>query len=85
MLCQEMYRVLAPGGCALIVSYGTPDTRLPFLQDRSLSWEVKNTFVPGAANTQVYICTKIDKAHGDALLNTADREDVLPLPLDTEA
>mmetsp|Transcript_82895 Transcript_82895/g.208917 ORF Transcript_82895/g.208917 Transcript_82895/m.208917 type:complete len:222 (-) Transcript_82895:35-700(-) len=38
---KEVYRVLRPGGTFLCVSFGGPDTRLPFLQMKHLEFEIQ--------------------------------------------
>mmetsp|Transcript_3336 Transcript_3336/g.5190 ORF Transcript_3336/g.5190 Transcript_3336/m.5190 type:complete len:213 (-) Transcript_3336:60-698(-) len=39
-MCMEINRVLKPGGKYIVITYGTPDTRLITLQNNSLDWHV---------------------------------------------
>eukprot|EP00744_Colponema_vietnamica_P001055 GILI01001795.1.p1 GENE.GILI01001795.1~~GILI01001795.1.p1 ORF type:complete len:208 (+),score=61.85 GILI01001795.1:40-663(+) len=77
-MVSEVYRVLAPGGVYLIVSYGQPDQRTLYLEREDLNWEVKVLTVPkptisGAAASAaddkeagnvhyIYVCTKRTRA-----------------------
>lgn len=44
-LVQEMCRVLRPGGVYLLISHGSPDNRLGYLQ-RLLPWKVEFKAIP---------------------------------------
>uniref|UniRef100_A0A7R9U186 Methyltransferase domain-containing protein n=1 Tax=Pinguiococcus pyrenoidosus TaxID=172671 RepID=A0A7R9U186_9STRA len=64
---MEISRVLKPQGVYFMVSYGAPDTRLPYLEDGDLSWSVSVHKVekPEAAIAKgkpgyhyIYICQK---------------------------
>ncbi|KAG6617277.1 putative methyltransferase [Phytophthora cinnamomi] len=45
-MCQEIHRVLKPNGVYLIVSYGVPDNRLSYLENKELQWKVTVHTVP---------------------------------------
>lgn len=39
-MLDNVYRILAPGGCYICVSYGKPETRMIYLRDPSFKWQV---------------------------------------------
>ncbi|RLN52396.1 hypothetical protein BBJ29_001061 [Phytophthora kernoviae] len=45
-MCQEIHRVLKPNGVYFIVSYGVPDNRLSYLENKELQWKVTVHTVP---------------------------------------
>ncbi|KAL7689699.1 putative methyltransferase type 11, S-adenosyl-L-methionine-dependent methyltransferase [Plasmopara halstedii] len=45
-MCQEIYRVLKPNGVYFVVSYGVPDNRLSYLENKDLQWKVAVHTVP---------------------------------------
>lgn len=45
-LVSEVYRVLAPNGCFLLVSYGQPPQRYPYLDLPQYNWEITVHQVP---------------------------------------
>eukprot|EP00644_Phytophthora_capsici_P009139 jgi/Phyca11/504226/fgenesh2_kg.PHYCAscaffold_6_\ len=45
-MCQEIHRVLKPNGVYFIVSYGVPDNRLSYLENKELQWRVTVHTVP---------------------------------------
>lgn len=36
----EVSRVLKPGGCYIVISYGAPETRMSYLSKAEFKWEV---------------------------------------------
>lgn len=40
---SEMQRVLKPGGVLLVISFAPPESRLPFLKARGLTWEIEHS------------------------------------------
>ncbi|GMI01971.1 hypothetical protein TrLO_g8149 [Triparma laevis f. longispina] len=38
---KEMYRVLKPGGIYLCISHGVPNTRMTYLNPKTLNWQVE--------------------------------------------
>ncbi|CAH0479519.1 unnamed protein product [Peronospora belbahrii] len=71
-MCQEIYRVLRPNGVYFVVSYGIPDNRLGYLDNKELPWKVTVHTVPkptvsavqvseAEANAvhYIYVCQKI--------------------------
>jgi hypothetical protein len=49
------FRVLKPNGVYFIVSYGTPENRLHFLEKEEYSWKVKVHTVRKCASQRVAI------------------------------
>ncbi|UIZ23900.1 hypothetical protein KXD40_009557 [Peronospora effusa] len=45
-MCQEIYRVLKPNGVYFVVSYGVPDNRLSYLENKEMQWKVTVHTVP---------------------------------------
>ena len=45
-MCAEMSRVLKPGGAFIVITYGTPDSRLNYLEKPKYGWRVE-TFTVG--------------------------------------
>lgn len=45
-MLQEVARVLKPGGLFLLVSYGMPDTRIGYLKNKLLPWNIEHTKIP---------------------------------------
>ncbi|KAI9910631.1 hypothetical protein PsorP6_010791 [Peronosclerospora sorghi] len=43
---QEIYRVLKPHGVYVVVSYGVPENRLSYLENKELQWKVTVHTVP---------------------------------------
>jgi ubiquinone/menaquinone biosynthesis C-methylase UbiE len=44
--CSQVSRILKPGGTFLIVSYGTPDSRLSHLSKEEYNWRVSHQTIP---------------------------------------
>jgi EEF1A lysine methyltransferase 4 len=74
-MCQEIYRVLKPNGVYVVISYGVPDNRLSYLENKELNWNVTMHTVPkptvsavqvseSDANAvhYIYVCQKGAKA-----------------------
>jgi hypothetical protein len=69
-MIANIYRILAIGGSYICVSYGRPDTRLVYLNDRSYKWSVETIKLQKKGSIEVferidqepfyyvYICTK---------------------------
>jgi len=69
-MVAEMHRVLKPGGRYVVVSHGSPATRIGYLESQQLSWavqhrEIKKQPLPSDAESPdsteshfIYICTK---------------------------
>ena len=41
LMLQNVYKMLSPGGSFICVSRGAPETRLFYLQEKSLRWTVE--------------------------------------------
>jgi ubiquinone/menaquinone biosynthesis C-methylase UbiE len=54
-MAQEIYRVLKPNGVYFIVSYGVPDNRLSYLENKELQWKVTVHTVPKPTISQVQV------------------------------
>ena len=48
-MCQEMSRVMKPGGVYFIVSYGVPENRLNHLENEDYGWTVHTHTIPKPA------------------------------------
>jgi SAM-dependent methyltransferase len=73
--CSEVSRCLKPGGVFFIVSYGTPENRLSYLENDEYRWKVNVHTVAkptvsatavadskdAAAVHYIYVCTKLDE------------------------
>jgi len=44
-MCSEISRLLKPGGVFMLITYGSPKTRLPYLEPRKYQWEVSKLTV----------------------------------------
>ncbi len=40
-MVDNLYRILAPGGCYLCVSHARPETRMLYLRDANYKWQVE--------------------------------------------
>mmetsp|Transcript_16075 Transcript_16075/g.30293 ORF Transcript_16075/g.30293 Transcript_16075/m.30293 type:complete len:216 (-) Transcript_16075:45-692(-) len=59
---MEVSRVLRVGGVFLVISYGSPDTRLDFLKMSHLQWEVEASDLPATETHKahyLYRCRKV--------------------------
>jgi len=58
-LCQEVYRVLRPGGGVFaMISHAAPAARVPYL--RSVPWAVDSCLLPNSEEPTLYLLTKTD-------------------------
>jgi len=39
-MCSEVSRLLKPGGAFMLITYGSPKTRMQYLEPRKYQWEV---------------------------------------------
>ena len=42
---REVFRVLKMGGSFILITHGTPDTRLMYLEDEHLQWSIQSTCI----------------------------------------
>ena len=70
--CAEVARVLKPGGVYLVISYGSPENRLSYLENDDYNWKVAVHTVPKPSISAsgmpeatdpnqvhyIYVCTK---------------------------
>ena len=78
LMLRECERVLAHNGTLIIITYGTPATRLPYLERSKWSWRVFTDAV--GATRYMYVCRKMqtnsdarthdDDAHGNDHANS---------------
>jgi ubiquinone/menaquinone biosynthesis C-methylase UbiE len=59
-MAQEIYRVLKPGGVFIMITYGTPETRLPHFHETKIGWKVTVETVP-----KHYSTVELDKEKPD--------------------
>jgi len=55
-MLSECQRVLRPGGCLLVITYGQPSSRLSYLEQRAYDWEVSYDTLGGTR--YMYKCSK---------------------------
>ena len=55
-MLSECQRVLRPGGCLLVITYGQPSSRLTYLEQRYYDWEV--TYETLGGTRYMYKCSK---------------------------
>eukprot|EP00879_Flechtneria_rotunda_P016998 GHRR01017795.1.p1 GENE.GHRR01017795.1~~GHRR01017795.1.p1 ORF type:complete len:228 (+),score=50.43 GHRR01017795.1:1093-1776(+) len=70
-MLSECYRVLRPGGVLFIITYGEPTSRMPFLQQQGLDWDVS-----------LYVLGKQD---GAGLTPAAAMSPIIQGPLDAKS
>ena len=55
-MLSECQRVLRPGGCLLVITYGQPSSRLTYLEQRAYDWDV--TYETLGGTRYMYKCVK---------------------------
>lgn len=61
-MLAECQRVLRPGGCLLVITYGQPSSRLTYLEQKSYQWDV--TYETLGGTRYMYKCIKRDSTDG---------------------
>ena len=62
-MLAECQRVLRPGGCLLVITYGQPSSRLTYLEQRVYDWDV--TYETLGGTRYMYRCVKRHTADGN--------------------
>ena len=62
-MLAECQRVLRPGGCLLVITYGQPSSRLTYLEQRSYEWDV--TYETLGGTRYMYKCVKRQPTDAD--------------------
>jgi SAM-dependent methyltransferase len=64
-MLSEIYRVLAPGGTYLCITYGEKEMRKIHLNKKEFDWGCEHTFVRDRASFHIFICTRVDPEKED--------------------
>ena len=67
-MLSECQRVLKPGGCLLIITYGQPSSRLTYLEQRAYDWDVSYETLGGTR--YMYKCVKRHTPDGGSAANS---------------